>query len=200
MEKKAWLRGLVAMTLLLPVVAACSADEETEANIEVETAPPAPTPITVQVMPQGGAMVAGDLTAMHEADNTRVSLTLSGLTEGKDYEARIRYGTCAVAMNYVDDEPFANDATPGDSGSVMDDHEIGEVVEQIDLDRTGATASGTGEFDNDDLAAMESAFVSITEDSDEDVLVGCADLSGHGGMGGTMGGGMGGMPVDSAHP
>jgi hypothetical protein len=190
MENKAWLR-LIALMLVLPLAVACSKEEEIEADIDVETEPAAPAaPIMVTIMPQGGSTVAGDLSATHEADKTVVRVNLTSLMEGKDYEARIRYGNCSVAANYLDDEPLANNdgpetpATPG-ATPLTDDHEQGEVIEAINLDRSGATATGTADVDNDELRMGETAYLVITEDSDEDVLVGCVDLPGHGGMGGT---------------
>ena len=207
MENKAWLR-LMALTLVLPLAVACSQEEETEADIEIEAEPAPAAPVTVQITPQGGGMVAGEITATHQAEDTNLRISLTGLTEGKDYEARIRYGDCTIAMNYLDDEPLANDneaATPAtgtpETPGTMDDHETGEVVAMINLDRTGATASGSADIENDELRAGEAAYLVITEDSDEDVLVGCADLSGHGGMGTTPDAGAApgaAMPADSA--
>jgi hypothetical protein len=189
MENKAWLR-LIALMLVLPLAVACSKEEETDADIEVETEPAAPAaPIVVTITPTGANTVAGELTATHEMDKTMVRLNLTALTEGKDYEARIRYGDCTVAATYLDDEPGANPepATPPPAGATpaADDHETGEVIEAINLDRQGTTATGTAEVDNDELRPGETAYLVITEDSDEDVLVGCVDLPGHGGMGGT---------------
>jgi hypothetical protein len=189
MENKAWLR-LAALVLVLPFAAACAREDETEANIEVETEPAAPAaPIVVAITPTGANTVAGELTATHEADKTVVRLSLNALTEGKDYEARIRYGNCSVAANYLDDEPMANNDAPAtpQAGATpaTDDHEQGEVIEAINLDRQGLMATGTAEIENDELRAGETAYLVITEDSDEDVLVGCVDLPGHGGMGGT---------------
>jgi hypothetical protein len=134
-------------------------------------------------------MVAGELTATHETDKTIVRLNLSNLTEGKDYEARIRYGDCTIAASYINDDPMGANApaapapeatTPATTG---DSHDPGEVVASINLDRTGATATGTAEIENDDLRADEAAYLVITEDSDADVLVGCVDLRGHSAMG-----------------
>ena len=197
MDSKAWMWRALAVALLVPAVGACSAEDNDEANIDVETeAPPAAaTPMTVAINPQGGSTITGEFTAMHEAENTRVRVNLSGLMEGKDYNATIRYGDCTVAMNYLtdDDADDAPAATPGTTPApgteTAAEHEIGDEVADIDLNVTGATATGEADIDNDDLRADEPAFVMITEDAgmtDPDVLVGCADLRGHGGMGGTM--------------
>jgi hypothetical protein len=188
MENKAWLR-LIALMLVLPFAVACAQEEETEADIEVETEPAGPAaPIVVTITPQGANTVAGELTATHEMDKTIVRLNLTALTEGKDYEARIRYGDCTVAATYLQDEPGANPepaTPPAGATPATDDHETGEVIEAINLDRQGAMATGTAEVDNDELRPGETAYLVITEDSDEDVLVGCVDLPGHGGMDGT---------------
>jgi hypothetical protein len=190
MENKTWLR-LIAMMLVLPLAVACSKEEETEADIEVQTEPAAPAaPIVVAIVPEGSNTVTGEISATHEMDKTVVRVSLAALTEGKDYEARIRYGNCTIAANFIDDEPMANNeesVTPPPAGTpATDDHEQGEVMEAINLDRQGLIATGTAEIENDELRAGESAYLVITEDSDEDVLVGCVDLPGHGGMGGTM--------------
>jgi hypothetical protein len=208
MDSKAWVARAMALALVVPVAAACN-KEDNDANIEVQTeTPPPAAPVTVTINPQGGAMLSGDLTATHEADKTTVRLSLAGLTEDKDYEAKIRYGDCTMAANYLKDDDMA--ATPGaattpaagtDSGASMSAaHDPGDKVADIDLDKTGATATGTADIDNDELGAGEAAYVVITQD---DMLVGCADLSGHGDMGGMSAPGTApgaAMPADSAHP
>jgi hypothetical protein len=193
MENKAWLR-LAAVVLVLPFAAACAREDETEANIEVETEPAATpaAPVTVMINPQGGSTIGGELTATHEAENTKVRLNLTGLMEDKTYDAKIRYGSCAVAMNYLDgddDTPAgANSPAATPETTATDAHDVGEEVADFSLDETGTTATGEVDIDNDELRAGEAAFVMVTEDAgvgDPDVLIGCAELSGHGGMGGT---------------
>lgn len=186
MDSKAWLARAMALALMVPV-AACSREEETEANIEVESeqpATPAAAPMTIQINPQGGAMVGGELTATHEAERTNVRVTLNGLTEGQDYEAKLRYGDCTVAANFLEDADEAMGTTTPGTG--VANHEIGDEVADIDLQITGTTATGTADIDNDELAMNEPAYVVVTQ---EDRLVACGDLRASGAHGdtGTMG-------------
>lgn len=210
MESKPWVGRALALALLVPVASACSKGEKNEENIEVKTeTPPPAAPITVTINPQGGAKLTGQLTATHETDKTVLRLNLSGLDADKDYKAKIRYGDCTVAMKYLadTDEPGEVDknkapattgapatganpptATPGET---VRNHDIGDVVARIDLDKTGATATGSADVDNDKLGPDEPAYVVITEDmgvGKNDMFVGCADLTGHAGLGATPGG------------
>ena len=199
MDNKAWIRAM-ALALIVPAAAACNKEDNDEATIEVETEAPAPppAPITIDITPQGGAPVMGQLTATHEGDNTKVRLTLSGLTEDKTYDAKIRYGDCTIAMQYTNDDMKPDEnapttapgatATPG-APTATGEHKVGDEVADYSLNETGTAAEGEVDVDNDDLRPDEAAFVMVTEDAGvgkPDVLVGCADLRGHGGMGGTM--------------
>ena len=99
MDSKAWMARAMALALIVPAAAACNMEDNEEANIEVETEAPAtppPAPVTMDILPQGGSTVAGQVTAMHEGDNTKLRLNLSGLTEDKTYDAKIRYGDCTI--------------------------------------------------------------------------------------------------------
>ena len=199
MDNKTWMRAL-ALALIVPAAAACSKEDNDEANIEVETeAAPPMAPITVDIMPQGGSTIMGTITATHEGDDAKVRLTLSGLTEDKTYDAKIRYGDCAIAMNYLTDNEAPATPAPGAAPSTAPapgtetatgEHKVGDEVADFSLNETGTTAEGDVDVDNDDLRPEEAAFVMVTEDAgvgSPDVLVGCADLRGHGGaMGGTM--------------
>jgi hypothetical protein len=205
MDKKAWVARAMALALVVPAIAACSKEDNDEANIEVQTEAPAPpAPMTITINPQGGATLSGDLTATHETDRTNVRVNLMGLTEGKDYEATIRYGDCTMAAQYLKDEdakPGAPNADSVTGGATGTEHEVGDKVADINLDHTGATATGTADISNDDLRGDEMAYVVVTEG---DMMVGCGDLRGHGDMGGTMsapGAATPGaaMPADSAH-
>ena len=202
MDSKAWVARAMALALLVPAASACNKEDKTDESIEVQTeAPPPAAPMTIQIMPQGAGTVTGDLTATHETDKAVVRLNLTGLMDGKDYEAKIRYGDCAVAADFdgkdhpgMDNPPPAGTAPqPG-----MNEHKVGEKVTDIHLDQTGTTATGNADIDNDKLGADEAAYLVVTQD---DVIVGCGDLRGHGDMGG-MGApaptpAPGAMPADS---
>jgi hypothetical protein len=198
MDSKAWMARAMALALVAPAIGACNKEDKTEANIEVQTEPtPPPAPITITINPQGGSMITGELTAMHEADNAKVTLNLTGLTEDKDYDATIRYGDCSIAMNYLKPDLMPGDKAP--DAETVRNHDIGDEVKDIDLNKTGTTATGEATIDNDDLRADEPAFVMVTQDAGvgkDHILVGCADLTGHAGMSG-----MGGMaPPPAAAP
>src|SRR5689334_2848619 len=104
MESKAWVARAMALALLVPAAAACNKADNNEENIEVKTeAPPPAAPISVTINPQGGAKLTGDLTATHEAEKTVLRLALNNLDADHDYAAKIRYGDCTMAMQYLTD-------------------------------------------------------------------------------------------------
>jgi hypothetical protein len=183
MDSKTWLIRFAAVMLVVPVVA-CTSDDDTDVEIDATTeAPPVMAPVTVTLQPMGGSMLAGEVVASHAAENVNVRITLSGLTEGEDYEAALKYGMCTDAQAHLDDDDAATPGTEPAAGT-MDDHEAGEGFGDIDLDVTGMTATGSADIDTDDLRENEPAYLAITTGgmTDEKTLVACADLSGHGGM------------------
>src|SRR5690242_11692966 len=101
MDSKAWVARVMTLALLVPIASACNKEDKTQENIEVKTeAPPPAAPMTVTIMPQGGATLTGNLTATKAADKTTWAVSLSGLDEKKDYDAKIRYGDCTMAANF----------------------------------------------------------------------------------------------------
>lgn len=212
MDRKRWVARAMALTLAAPAVYACNKADRTEETLEVKTEAPPAAPVSIAVNPQGGSTISGELTATHETDKTVLHLNLSSLTADRDYEAKVRYGDCTMAMKYlVDaDEPgeIDKDKAPAAGAAPTEtvrDHDIGDVVVEIDLDKTGTTAMGNADVGNDALAADEPAFLVVAEDMGAgkgDMLVGCADLRGHGGMTGSMGTPdttpAGAMPADTA--
>src|SRR5688572_26818191 len=108
MDSKSWPIRLMAVMLVAPVFACADTGEEAEVDLgaDAETQPAPPTtmaPVTVQLDPMGGSMISGEAIATHNPDNVNVRLTLSGLTEGEDYEARLVYGMCTDAEAHLAD-------------------------------------------------------------------------------------------------
>lgn len=211
MDRKKWMARAMALTLAAPTVYACNKADKTDETIEVKTEAPPAIPVSIAVNPQGGSTISGELTATHETDKTLLHLNLSGLTEDKDYEAKVRYGDCTMAMQHLADadEPGEIDETPAAGAAPADtarEHEVGDVIVEIDLEKAGTNAMGDADAGNDALAADEPAFLVVTEDmglGKSDMLVGCADLRGHAGMAGSMGTPdatptSGAMPADTA--
>ncbi len=134
------------------------------------------------------------MVATHGPDNVNVRVSLTGLTDGEDYDADIRYGDCTMAAMYLIDEDAAEDAAEEMQDSMNLEHTPGDKIADIDLTTTGMTATGTAEVDSNKLRAGEAAYLVIKHD---DALMACSDLRGHD-MGG-MGAGMPAMPADSTH-
>jgi hypothetical protein len=204
----------MTLALLVPAAYACNKEDKTQENIEVKTeAPPPAAPMTITIMPQGGATLTGDMTATRAADKTTVRVNLSALDEKKDYDAKIRYGDCTMAASFdgknkAKPAPTTTTPAPGAAapapGMANPDHKAGDEVTDIHLDKTGATATGTADIDSGKLAAGEAAYIVLTSD---DMIVGCADLTNSAAMGApdTMGGAPGtapgaAMPADTGKP
>jgi hypothetical protein len=163
------------MAVLLVVPAFACADKD-EAEVEIEAAPEAPppaavAPVTVQVQPMGGATLTGEVVATREAE--------------------LKYGMCTDAQAHFDAAESLTETTPDVAGTT---HDPGDEFEEFDLTVTGATGTGSAEIDLDELRPTEAAYVAIEQDDDlgdDDRLLGCADLTGHGGMDMDAGTGMG---------
>jgi hypothetical protein len=189
MDRKSWPIRLMAVLLVVPAFACADRDEaEVEIDAETEAPPPAaPAPVTVQLMPLGGSTLTGEVVATHNPEDVNVRVSVTGLTEGEDYEAKLKYGMCSDAQAHFDNRDAAATTTPGTepAAGAMDAHDPGEEFAEIELSVTGTTGTGTGDIDADELGANEPAYVAIEIDDDmgdDDQLLGCADLSGHGGM------------------
>jgi hypothetical protein len=188
----------MAVLLVVPAFA-CADNDEAEVEIDAtpEPAPPAATaPVTVQLMPLGGSTLTGEVVATHNPNGVNVRVSVAGLTEGEDYEAKLRYGMCSDAQAHFDGRDATATTTPGTepAAGAMDAHEAGDEFAEIELTVTGTTGTGSANIDTDELGANEPAYVSIEIDDDlgnDDKLLGCADLTGHGGMDMDAGTGMG---------
>jgi hypothetical protein len=186
MNSKRWLASSMTVAMAMVVAACAKKEEDTQANIEVQTeAPPPPPPVTIDLVPATGSAVMGTVTATHAPDKVTVQVSLSGLDEKKDYDAKMRYGDCTVAPKYLTDTT-PDTATP--QAGVKPEHKTGDDFMTIRLDKEGATATGEASVDLDELGATEPAYLVVTAD---DALVACADLKGHdtGAMTGSMPGG-----------
>ena len=103
MDRKSWPIRLMAVSLMVPAFACADRDEaEVEINTETETPPAAMAPVTVQLMPLGGSMLSGEVVATHNPEDVDVRVSVSGLTEGEDYEAKLKYGMCTDAQAHFD--------------------------------------------------------------------------------------------------
>jgi hypothetical protein len=183
MDSKTWLIRFAAVMLVVPVVA-CTSDDDTDVEIDAttEAPPPAMAPVTVQLQPIGGSMLTGEAVATHGAEDVNVRVSVSGLTEGEDYEAKLKYGMCSDAQAHFDASQSISETTPGTPGTTHDD---GDEFAEIELTVAGMTGTGTTDISSDELGANEPAYLSIEIDDDmgdDDRLLACADLSGHGGM------------------
>lgn len=206
MDRKSWMARSITVAMATMVVACAKKEEEPQANIEVASEPAPPPPVTMDLVPAGGSAVMGTVTATHAQDNTTLQISLSGLIDDRDYDAKVRYGDCTIAPQHLtSDAPAAPTTTTG--GAMPNaEHELGDDFMSIRLNKEGTTATGEATVDNDDLRMDESAYVVVTQD---DKLVACADLKGHGGMGSTAPGATGAnpsmgpnttpMPSDSMH-
>ena len=193
MNSKDWLARSMTVAMAVVVVACAKKEEEgVQANIEVETeAAPLP-PITIDIVPATGSTAMGTITATHAPDKTTVQISMSGLTEDKDYDANIRYGDCTIAPQYLKNDPDG-DAAP--TTGTPEEHKLGDDFVSLMLNKEGPTATGEATINNDDLRADEPAYVVVTQD---DMLVACADLKGHGDMmGPSMGPSTMPMPADT---
>jgi hypothetical protein len=188
-----WPIRLMAVLLVVPAFA-CADNDETEVEINSEAPPPAAmAPVTVQLEPLSGWTGTGEVVATHGADDVNVRVSVSGLTEGEDYEAKLKYGMCTDAQMHWDDRDMTADATntpgttpaAGQTDAAGMDHEAGDEFAEIELNLTGTTATGETDIDTGELGANEPAYVTIEIDDDmgdDDRLLACADLSGHGSM------------------
>lgn len=205
MDSKSWPIRLMAVMLVAPVFACADTGDDTEVDISADTEPGQPAtmaPVTVQLDPMGGSMLSGEAVATHNPDNVNVRLTLNGLTEGEDYEARLVYGMCTDAETHLTDmadadmdtdmgtdDQDATTTTPGTDPAAgrMGEHQPGDEFGQIDLNVTGTTATGTAEIDAEELGPNEPAYIAVLGNGqgaeEEQTVLACADLSGHGGMG-----------------
>ena len=199
MDRKSWPIRLMAVLLVVPAFA-CADNDEAEVEIDAapEPAPPAAiAPVTVQLMPLGGSTLTGEVVATHNPNDVNVRVSVAGLTEGEDYEAKLKYGMCSDAQAHFDGRDAT--ATPGTepAAGAMDTHDPGEEFAEIELTVTGMTGTGSADIDTNELRENEPAYVAIEIDDDlgnNDKLLGCADLTGHGGMNMDMGTGTGTTP------
>ena len=197
MDRKSWPIRLMAVLLVVPAFACADRDEaEVEIDTETEAPPPAAAaPVTVQLMPLGGSTLTGEAVATHNPEDVNVRVTLSGLTEGGDNEAKLKYGMCTDAQAHLEGDDAAGTTggtatTPGTQPAAgqMVEHEPGDEFADIDLNMTGTTATGSADVDTEDLRENEPAYLAVTTGGvgDEKTVVACADLTGH-----NMGPGMG---------
>jgi hypothetical protein len=196
MDRKSWPIRLMAVLLVVPAFA-CADNQEAEVEIEAEPEPPPPAlaPVTVQLMPLGGSALTGEVVATRSPEDVNVRVSVAGLTEGEDYEAKLKYGMCSDAQAHFD----GRDATPGTepAAGAMDAHDPGEEFAEIELTVTGMTGTGSADIDADELRENEPAYVAIEIDDDlgdDDKLLGCADLTGRGGINMDTGTGTGTTP------
>ena len=176
MNSKGWLARAMTVGMAVVVVACAKKEEETQANIEIQAEAPPPPPITTEIVPATGSTVMGTITATHAPENTTVQISMTGLTEDKDYDATIRYGDCTIAPQYLKDDP-SGDMAP--TTGTPEEHKLGDDFLTLMLNKEATTATAEATLDNDDLRADEPAYIVVTQ---ADMLVACADLKGHGGM------------------
>jgi len=117
MDRMSWPIRLMAVMLVAPVLACAAAGAEAEVDIDAGAQPEQPStmaPVTVQLEPMEGSNVAGEVMASHGPERVNVRVTQNGLTEGADYEAKLKYGMCSDAQMHFD-QGLTADATRTDA-------------------------------------------------------------------------------------
>lgn len=139
----------LVIAVALPLSAGCDAGADDTAPGDRAGDPDA----AIELAPVDRSGVTGTVRADHGDEETRVALTLDGLTAGGAYEAHIHSGRCAAGGPV---------AAP-----------IGSVTAEQD-----GTARLTREVSSSRLDPDQPAFVQVHDAAGE--AVACADLPGHG--------------------
>jgi len=119
-------------------------------------------PVTVQLEPMEDSNVAGEVMASHGPERVNMRVTQNGLTEGVDYEAKLKYGMCSDAQMHFD-QGLTADATRTDAQTLLSGadssattaHDPGEEFAEIELTLTGNTGTGSAYINVDELGPNE---------------------------------------------
>lgn len=160
-----WIR-FVALAALLPLGACSPAEEGTEmegTDPMEEEAPaaeapmdPMMEPMTMMLEPRNESGVTGEVTARHHADSVTLDASIDGAAQEGDYPAHIHAGDCTAP---------------------------GEVLAPLNsLATSGGTGSSTTTLAASQVPEGQPAVVQVHDPSGQPVA--CADLRGHGDMGG----------------